>query len=422
MHAGALAAVGMEARDDRMDIATLAMAIAVLQEGSVRGAGRLLGRAPSSVADAFERLETDLAMTLALRVEGALSLTLAGETLSRSSSDLVIGLRALAGLADRDAAATVGTALAWAARNPIPISLLSHFNAVVRVGSIRRAAHVLGIGQPNLSRQMSRLEAMLGCSLLQRTSMGCEPSVRGLKLDEISLALVEVVSGLAAPAKTRFAREVRTVKLGTIIPIGHESRLAARLANLVASWRTDKAKPELLVSSTTAEDLMEGLKAGRFDIALMDTAMRHKRFETIEIFSSELVLVGPAAAIAATPSLQGLIRSNPIAVPSLRSGLRQRIREVLEPLVDDTGGGAAPWVEVDALSIIINLVLDHGYLSVLPIDAVVSLDRQIGIAQLPGAPRLGFHLVWPRTLAAQKIATSMSETLAGAVRTASANP
>jgi LysR family nitrogen assimilation transcriptional regulator len=394
-----------------MDTATLAMALAVLKEGSVRGASRLLDRPPSTVADAFERFEADLALSLAVRADSALSFTLAGERMARSVEAFTEILAALARIADGRAAATIDEALIWSAGSAIPVASLSHFNVVVRAGSIRRAARQLGIGQPNLSRQMSHLEKLVGGPLLLRNNAGCEPSPRGMEFNEAALSLVTKISSLTAPAKRRFAREIRTVKLGTIIPVGHESRLAARLARLVAEWRDDATKQDLLVSSTTAEDLVEGLRSGRFDVALMDVGTRHKRFESLEIFSSELVLVGASGVTASAGSIEALIGSRLIAVPSLRSGLRQRVGEALEPYLAVDSSIASRLVEVDALSIVINLVLDHGYLSLLPIDAVSALDRAIGIVRLPGAPQVGFHLVWQRTQAARKVATQIAHSL-----------
>lgn len=394
-----------------MDTATLATALAVMQEGSVRGAGRLLGRPASSVADAFERFEAALAMKLAMRGEGALSLTVAGHTLARSCSTFLDILGAMAAIATPNAADTALSPLVWAARNAMSMASLSHFNSVVQAGSIRRAARQLDVGQPNLSRQMSHLEKVFGCELLLRANDGCEPSANGMAFNEAALALVRAVGALTAPANRRFAQEVRTIRLGTIIPIGHESRVSARLAQLVATWQADEGRPDLLVSSTTAEDLMEGMKSGRFDVALMDTAMRHKRFESREVFSSELVLVALSALMASAPSARALIGAHRIAVPSIRSGLRQQIDDALHPLVGNDVDAPAKLVEVDALSIILNLVLDHGYLSVLPIDAVASLSRQVCVIRLAGAPQVGFHLVWQRTQAARKIALQIAESL-----------
>jgi LysR family nitrogen assimilation transcriptional regulator len=396
-----------------LDTATLATALAVMRESSVRGAAALLGKPPSSVADAFERFETALALKLASRKDGALSLTLAGESLVRSMPAFVAILGDIASIAGQ-VHVDADRVLIWAAENAIPVAALANFNAVVRSGSIRRAARELGLGQPNLSRQMAQLERVIGRPLLTRQTHGCEPSPEGMEFNEAALALTAKLAGLTGPARKRFAQQIRTVKLGAIIPVGHESRLAARLAALVAAWRTDDSKPDLFVSSTTAEDLAEGLRSGRFDVALTDIALRDRRFESREVFSGELVLVGSAGIVSPNVDIRSLIDRHLVAVPSLRSGLRHKVSEALEPFLGGEDRAAARLVEVDALSIIVNLVLDHGYLTVLPLDAVAALDRAIGIVRLPGAPAVGFHLVWQRTIASRRLAMQIAQSLAGA--------
>lgn len=376
-----------------MDTATITMALMVLTEGSVRGAARKVGRAPSTVADAFERFERDLAMTLGVRSEGGFSLTVAGETLVRSSPPLLLGLAQLAAIAG----AEPDEALPWTARFGISVPCLSHYVAVVRAGSLRRAARSLGITQPYISRQISGLEDRLGVSLLQRGKMGCEPTIAGETLVGVASTMLAELSSLTLPANRRFARTQRTVKLGTIIPLGHESRLASRLAKLVHHCRQDNPPQDLLVSSTTAEDLIAGLRSGRFDIALIDTKLTVGRYRSVDVIASELVLVGRRDIICPNISLQDVLRTNPIAVPSTRSGLRQSITAALDNLTQDWAQPELSFVEVDALSIILNLVFEYGYLSVLPLDAVHSLGDAINILPLPGAPSVTFHLTWPQT-------------------------
>jgi hypothetical protein len=59
-------------------------------------------------------------------------------------------------------------------------------------------------------------------------------------------------------------------------------------------------------------------------------------------------------------------------------------------------------------------VLDHGFLTVLPLEAVAALDRPIGIIRLPDAPRVGFHLVWQRTQASRRIAMQIAQAIGNA--------
>src|SRR5690606_6431587 len=54
----------------------------------------------------------------------------------------------------------------------INIAALARFSAVAHRGSIRGAARKLGMGQPQLTRQLGDLERHLGAPLLERSAAG----------------------------------------------------------------------------------------------------------------------------------------------------------------------------------------------------------------------------------------------------------
>lgn len=77
---------------------------------------------------------------------------------------------------------------------------LETLSAVVQAGSMRKAAQVMHLSQPAISRSISDLEQALGCELLQRGRAGVEPTPFGEVLvrrargvfDELQGALREV--------------------------------------------------------------------------------------------------------------------------------------------------------------------------------------------------------------------------------------
>ncbi len=384
-----------------MDIATAAIAFTVLENRSVRAAARALGRPVSSVGDAFERFEQWLALPLATRNRDGFTLTLAGEGLLPSIPAFVEPLAAMAQLSGERPGGRSGDVLHWAAGKPVSQIILSHFLSVAHHQSIRRAAGTLAVSQPALTRQMARLEALLGLSLLTRGREGCTPTTAGDALQRQASLLLERFSALSGQADKRFSEGLRTVKLGTIIPFGHESRLAARLAQLVADWRQESdGQQHLLLSSMPAEDLLAGLLSGALDLALTDMAISDRRFESRLLFSSELVLVGGASSMPEGSGIQTLAGRD-LVVPSLRSGLRQKISIVLDGLRDalETPPGL---VEVDTLSIVMALVLSHGFVTILPLDAIRTMADGIRMMRLPASPSLSFHLVWLKSQTARR--------------------
>jgi len=61
-----------------------------------------------------------------------------------------------------------------------PIGWLTAFEAVARLGSVIEAAHELSLTQGAVSRQIKKLEQLLGVDLLQRSGRGVVPTPQGL--------------------------------------------------------------------------------------------------------------------------------------------------------------------------------------------------------------------------------------------------
>ncbi|RJF92215.1 LysR family transcriptional regulator [Noviherbaspirillum saxi] len=73
-------------------------------------------------------------------------------------------------------------------------NLLKSFYLVADLGSLTRAAAVLGLSQPTLSRQIAELETHVGAALFERLS-------RGLRLTEAGTALMEPARRMLAAAQ-----------------------------------------------------------------------------------------------------------------------------------------------------------------------------------------------------------------------------
>lgn len=81
-------------------------------------------------------------------------------------------------------------------------ALLRSFVTAVRLGSISRAAVMLGLSQPALSQQLRKLESTLGRPLLHRSPAGVLPTRAGEEL----LPYAERILSLSAQARTETGR------------------------------------------------------------------------------------------------------------------------------------------------------------------------------------------------------------------------
>ncbi|MFF3561627.1 LysR family transcriptional regulator [Streptomyces sp. NPDC002574] len=167
---------------------------------------------------------------------------------------------------------------------PLDLGLLRTFLAVHRAGSLTTAARMLGISQPTVTAQVRTLEQQLGRQLFERlprgvTATGVADELAGQIAGPLD-ALAEVTqrsrAGLEAPPEP--------VHLG-----GPAEMVAARvlpaLAPLVARGLL------LRVTTGLADDLLDGLHAGRFDLVLSAVRPRGRTLAAVPLMDEEFVLV-----------------------------------------------------------------------------------------------------------------------------------
>ncbi|MGV8854293.1 MAG: LysR family transcriptional regulator [Devosia sp.] len=358
-----------------MDTATLIVMASVLQTRSVRGSARALRRPASTIAAAIARFEAEISVPLVERAGSGLATSLEAVRLEPSIERAAQLARRISG------------------DQAIKLEALQRFAQVASLGSIRRAARSMGLGQPQLTRQLAQLEAMLGKTLLQRSAGGSSLTPAGSSLLQQSQALLAVWGELSGASAERFRKAEATARLGSVIPLGYESEIARLLANLAARWLAERPRAPLFVSSTTAEDLLAGLKSGLFDVAFLDTERLPPDLDGQIVGSTALAVIGVAAGQS---NLADALLAAPLAVPSARSGLRQRINQVLDATLSDIERRALRVIEIDSIPVILNLVLHHGFVSILPQASVRRIRHDL--RQLPLPPRfdLNFWLCWPR--------------------------
>jgi len=174
-----------------VDTSTLVMSYLVLREGSVRAVARKLARPVSTVSDAISRLEQVLAVPLVSRSNGVLVKSLIADGVADAVGELVASLSSLIATAGGAPNGSETDTVEWLIGHSVSCSVLERFVKIVRVASIRRAAAELHIGQPQLSRQIAHLEAVLGQTLLSRHSGGCLPTVAGEAMYSFALTFTE---------------------------------------------------------------------------------------------------------------------------------------------------------------------------------------------------------------------------------------
>lgn len=268
---------------------------------------------------------------------------------------------------------------------------LRAFTTIVSAGSLGRAADVLHVTQPALSRIIKRLEHEVGAPLFERHS-------KGMQLTAIGQALLPHASLLQREAD--YAREeidaMRGLAKGTI-RVGAVGSIASyvlplAVGNVVARW------PNLRVEILEGvwDRLAEGLVKHEIDLAL-SMAMP----DTEDIIAIADCRWEDASFVVASPEhplrhRRGLMLADtleaPWAVPPRGTGPYEHMRQVFE-----AAGLGLPNIVVETRSVtaLKSLVARSGFLSWMA-EPMIDAERRAGVIeplQIPG-------LVARRTLTA----------------------
>lgn len=155
-----------------------------------------------------------------------------------------------------------------AATTPVGISNLKQLEYFVRVaelGSFSRAALVLDIAQPALSRQVRLLETDLRVNLLTRTGRGVVLTDAGKRLFDHSVGILQLVAR-AAEDLGRAARDEPSGRVVVGLPPSIGRLLTLPLVKAFVDGRRRRAS--LLIVEGLSTHLAEWIATGRVDLGL----------------------------------------------------------------------------------------------------------------------------------------------------------
>ena len=144
------------------------------------------------------------------------------------------------------------------------LRVLKYFLVVAREENITRAAALLHITQPTLSRQLMQLEEELGVSLFRRGKYHVTLTDGGVLLRRRAQEIVE----LAEKTEQEFLRQEG--ELAGEISIGAgESNSMTDLSQKIAAFRREHPAVRFSVYSATADDIKDRLEKGLLDLGLL---------------------------------------------------------------------------------------------------------------------------------------------------------
>lgn len=195
---------------------------------------------------------------------------------------------------------------------------LTYFLTIAEEGSINRAASVLGIAQPALSRQVRLLEEELGITLLHRTARGVRLTDDGERLRAATTAPLRQLERAMRYVGSPLARIERGLHLG--LPATVAELLAVPLIETLA---TAFPKVVFRLSVGSSDDLVREMLRGSIDIAITVPPADDRLFHG-ELLVEDLVVIGaPASGLHPdTPVSFAQFVAQPLVLPASRAGIR----------------------------------------------------------------------------------------------------
>jgi len=227
---------------------------------------------------------------------------------------------------------------------------LKYFLCVAEVGSFSRAAVMLSVAQPILSRQIKALEQALSAELFYRNGRGIVLSEAGKLLEgyakeiigTVDRASFEITAMKSAPSGRITIAMPPSIGWVLTVPLVHRCR---REFPMIA----------LHVVEGFSGHVTEWLSTGRIDIGVVYNAPRLPALLTEPLLEERLVLLGPAsdpACVGAAAVPVARLADIPLILPARPHGLRVLIDRTLEKV----GVTANVQMELDAMASTLGLV------------------------------------------------------------------
>lgn len=240
---------------------------------------------------------------------------------------------------------------------------IRYFIVACEMRSLSRAAEVLGLSQPSLSRQIQLLEAELRHHLLIRTGRGVTPTPAGLRF----LAHAQALDDLAQHAKLDMRSFASTSQDKVRLAMPH--RIARRLApHIMQVFRRLHPTAALTLAEGLSLEMNEWLVKDRVDLALLydpppSTLVRYE-----SVYREDLVL---AYSKSCRPAPPASVRARdlgryPLVLPSAPN----TIRVLVEKTCRDLNVSLDVIAEVDVVHTILETMTQDSLYTILPRSAL----------------------------------------------------
>lgn len=202
---------------------------------------------------------------------------------------------------------------------------LQYLVAVADERNFSRAAEACYVSQPTLSTQIKKLEQELDVQLVERNPRRVMLTPAGEQVVARAREILHQVAAVRETARRARDPEAGRIRLGLFPTLG-----PYLLPHVLPAIRERFPRLELLLYELKTEELLERLREGKLDAAVLALPVSNDGFEVRELFEEPFVLAAPAGhPLASKPDL-GLddLRDGPVLLLEDGHCLRDQALEV----------------------------------------------------------------------------------------------
>ncbi len=245
---------------------------------------------------------------------------------------------------------------------------LANFLRIAELRSLSKAAAVVRIAQPALTRQVRQLEAELGSPLLVRHAWGVALTPAG----EILVAHARRV--LREADATRDAVQAASEDPSGRVGLGVPTSLATTLVPaLEAALRVKHPRLRPYFVDGFSAVLHARTVAGNLDMAVLYEDRAIGPLATAPLLAEALTLVGPPGEKVSETTTAEMLATRRLIVPARPN----RLRLIVDEALAQRAGAGPEMVEVDSLPATIAMAAQGAGFAILPFSAV-SEDVALG--------------------------------------------
>ncbi|MFO1221211.1 MAG: LysR substrate-binding domain-containing protein [Burkholderiaceae bacterium] len=261
-----------------------------------------------------------------------------------------------------------------------------HLQTLVALDDLRhvsRAAELLNVSQPAVSKTLAEIERGLGVTLFERSKRGLNPTLYGECLIRLCRSMLQSLDAAGDELRFLQAGAAGRVRVG-VLPV------AAPVLVPLAVIRLQREAPRSLavLHEATADRLLPMLHDGRLDLivgALPPVSMSSGlQFEVLHPGEGVAVVCGSRHPLARRARVDaGALRPYPLVIPPLGTLFRAGVEQAMDALAlprsnirIESGSMTATHTvlrQTDSISFYSPHLAEHyarlGWLKVLPIDA-----------------------------------------------------